>query len=100
MGLDAHSLSQVRMNAVAEESKNTSQIFAKPFILPLGWATLLEMFVSKCLELTINNLKTVTQFGQIKGQMSALLPSRWRMTRLGVRDESLALSEGPHLRLL
>jgi hypothetical protein len=61
------------MNAVAEESKNTSQIFAKPFTLPPGLATPLEMFVSKRLELTINNLKTVTQFGQIKGQMSALL---------------------------
>jgi len=75
------------MNAVAEESKNTLQDFARPFALPPGWATPLEMFVSKCLELTINNLKTVTQFGQIKGQMSALLLS-------------FPLEDDPHLRLL
>jgi len=56
------------MNAVAEESKNY-------LALPPGWATLLEMFVLKYLDLTINNLKIVAWFGRIEGQMSALLLS-------------------------
>jgi hypothetical protein len=55
--------------------KTTSQIFAKPFALPPGWATLLEMFVLRYLDLMINNLKIVAWLGQIEGQMSALLLS-------------------------